>query len=62
MLIDREREFSELNGLLQSTRPGFLAVGGRRRLGKTTLLVHWVRTKGIKTTPADNLPLPATFA
>jgi len=46
MLIDRERELSELNGLLQSTRPGFLAVVGRRRLGKTTLLVHWARTSG----------------
>jgi len=46
MLVDRERELSELNGLLQSARPSLLAVVGRRRLGKTTLLVHWAQTSG----------------
>jgi AAA+ ATPase superfamily predicted ATPase len=46
MLVDRERELSELNGLLQSSRSSVLAVVGRRRLGKTTLLVHWARTSG----------------
>lgn len=44
MLVDRERELSELDELLQSARPSLLAVVGRRRLGKTTLLVHWART------------------
>jgi len=33
MLVDRERELSELNGHLQSSRPSLLAVVGRRRLG-----------------------------
>jgi hypothetical protein len=46
MLVDRERELGELNVLLQSARPSLLAVVGRRRLGKTTLLVHWARTSG----------------
>ena len=44
MLVDRERELGELNSLLQSPRSNLLAVVGRRRLGKTTLLVHWART------------------
>ena len=43
MLVDRERELDELNGLLQAPSPRLLAVTGRRRLGKTTLLVHWAR-------------------
>lgn len=46
MLVDRERELSELNALLQSARSSLLAVVGRRRLGKTTLLVHWARASG----------------
>jgi uncharacterized protein len=46
MLVDRERELGELNALLESARPTLLAVVGRRRLGKTTLLVHWARTSG----------------
>jgi uncharacterized protein len=46
MLVDRDRELSELNALLQSPRPSLLAVVGRRRLGKTTLLVHWAQTSG----------------
>ena len=46
MLVDRERELIELNVLLQSARPSLLAVVGRRRLGKTTLLVHWAQLSG----------------
>ena len=46
MLVDRERELSELNALLQSARSNLLAVVGRRRLGKTTLLVHWAQESG----------------
>jgi hypothetical protein len=45
MLIDRNRELQELNGLLHG-RSSRLIVSGRRRLGKTTLLVHWARTSG----------------
>ena len=44
MLIDRERELDELNAVLRAPSARLLAVSGRRRLGKTTLLVHWART------------------
>ena len=41
MLIDRERELDELDAVLRAPSSRLLAVSGRRRLGKTTLLVHW---------------------
>ena len=41
MLIDRERELDELNAALRHRASRLLAVCGRRRLGKTTLLLHW---------------------
>ncbi len=44
MLIDREHELNELNILLKSPSARLVAIVGRRRLGKTTLLVHWART------------------
>jgi AAA+ ATPase superfamily predicted ATPase len=44
MLVDRERELDELNALLDEPAARLLAVSGRRRLGKTTLLIHWART------------------
>ncbi len=44
MLVDRERELDELNALLKAPAARLVAVSGRRRLGKTTLLVHWART------------------
>ncbi|MCP5010671.1 MAG: ATP-binding protein [Aestuariibacter sp.] len=44
MLVDRAREMQELNNLLQSPAPRLVAVSGRRRLGKTTLLVHWAKS------------------
>jgi len=46
MLVDRKRELKELNGLLHGRSSRMVAVSGRRRLGKTTLLVHWARTSG----------------
>ncbi|MFN8489601.1 MAG: ATP-binding protein [Caldilineaceae bacterium] len=46
MLIDRERELEELNLLLAEPQAHLLAVSGRRRLGKTTLLVEWARRSG----------------
>ena len=46
MLVDRKRELKELNGLLHGRSSRLIAVSGRRRLGKTTLLVHWARTSG----------------
>jgi uncharacterized protein len=44
MLVDRERELDELNALLKKPLARLLAVSGRRRLGKTTLLTHWAQT------------------
>lgn len=44
-LVNREKELDELNRLLQQARSQaqFLMVYGRRRIGKTSLLLHWVR-------------------
>ena len=44
MLVNRERELGELNALLDTPAARLVAVSGRRRLGKTTLLIHWART------------------
>jgi len=44
MLVDRERELDELNALLDAPAARLVTVSGRRRLGKTTLLIHWART------------------
>jgi len=41
--VDRQRELHELNSLLQRDGAQFVTVYGRRRVGKTTLLLHWVR-------------------
>ncbi len=46
MLVDRASEMQELNNLLHSPVSRLVAVSGRRRLGKTTLLVHWAKTSG----------------
>ena len=43
MLFDREKELDDLNFLLNEPRTHFLTVQGRRRLGKTTLLVEWAK-------------------
>ena len=44
MLFDREAELEELNFVLDEPGSQFLIVSGRRRLGKTTLLVEWAKT------------------
>ncbi len=46
MLVDRKRELDELNRLLAMPSAQLVAVSGRRRLGKTTLLRHWAQTSG----------------
>ncbi len=46
-LIDRDHELEELNWLLQEGRAYLLAVSGRRRLGKTTLLLEWATQSGL---------------
>jgi AAA+ ATPase superfamily predicted ATPase len=40
MLVNRQRELKELNGLLHGRSSRLVAISGRRRLGKTTLLVQ----------------------
>jgi len=47
MLVDRKRELEELNWLLEEGRAHLLAVTGRRRLGKTTLLLTWAAQSGL---------------
>ena len=41
MLIDREQELEELNFVAEEAGAHLLTMSGRRRLGKTTLLVEW---------------------
>lgn len=47
MFVDRETELEALNALL--ARPGaqFAVIYGRRRVGKTTLLLEWARRSGV---------------
>ncbi len=47
--VDRQRELWELNQLLASKRGQFVVTYGRRRVGKTTLLLHWTRQGNTKT-------------
>lgn len=50
MFVDRQRELAFLHNLLQRQRPGpaqFVLLYGRRRVGKTTLLRHWVEESGL---------------
>jgi len=42
-LIDREKELEEFNLLLKEPGAHLLAVSGRRRPAKTTLLLEWAR-------------------
>lgn len=41
--FDRKSEITELNQMLTTPRSQFILVYGRRRVGKTTLLLHWAR-------------------
>lgn len=50
--LNREQELSRLDGLI-SRKSGFAAVYGRRRIGKTRLLVEWVARHGGIYTVAD---------
>lgn len=44
--IDRHRELRELNALSKRKGAQFVIVYGRRRVGKTTLLLHWAQQTG----------------
>jgi uncharacterized protein len=40
--VNRQRELRQLDAILQENRPRFVVVYGRRRIGKTRLLTHWM--------------------
>jgi len=44
--VGRQRELSELNDLLAQGGPQFILVYGRRRVGKTTLILRWAEQTG----------------
>jgi len=53
VFIDRQPELAFLNGLLERRHPGpaqLVLLYGRRRVGKTSLLRHWVDQAGIPAT------------
>ena len=50
MFVDRNEELAFLNGLFTRQQPGtaqLALVYGRRRVGKTELLLHWARNSGV---------------
>lgn len=53
MFVDREQELAFLDGILTRQHPGpaqFVLLYGRRRVGKTALLRHWVQASGVEHT------------
>ena len=44
--VGRKRELEELNRILSLRGAQFILVSGRRRVGKTTLLLHWAEGSG----------------
>ncbi len=44
--VDCQRELRELDALLEKSRSQFVVVYGRRRVGKTTLLLRWGQRSG----------------
>lgn len=44
--VDRQREFQELDEVLKESGAHLIAVYGRRRVGKTTLLLRWAEHTG----------------
>ena len=45
--VDRKSELDELNEILAQHGAQFILVYGRRRVGKTTLLLHWAERTGV---------------
>jgi AAA+ ATPase superfamily predicted ATPase len=45
--IGRQRETAELSDLVVEQKAQFLILYGRRRVGKTTLLLHWAQQSGL---------------
>ena len=53
MFVDREEELAFLDRIATRQRPGpaqLILLYGRRRIGKTELLLHWSQQSGIPTT------------
>ncbi|MCE7988303.1 MAG: ATP-binding protein [Caldilinea sp. CFX5] len=48
MFIGRTREVNELQKFADTAGAQFLILYGRRRVGKTTLLLHWVQESGLR--------------
>lgn len=47
--VDREQELAALNVILMRSGAQFVTIYGRRRVGKTTLLVEWARRSDVRT-------------
>jgi len=45
--VGRQHELAELRQLVNEPGPQFLILYGRRRVGKTTLLLHWAKESGL---------------
>ena len=53
MFVDREQELAFFNRITTRQRPGpaqLILLYGRRRIGKTELLLHWSQQSGLPTT------------
>lgn len=48
MFVDREAELAALNSISNRRSAQFVVVYGRRRVGKTTLLIEWARRSGLR--------------
>ena len=46
-IIGRDKELQELQEIYESDEPQFLAVYGRRRIGKTYLISEFFKNKGV---------------
>ncbi len=63
MFIGREKELNKLNNLFSEEEFQFAVIYGRRRVGKTTLINHFVKDKkaivftGVESNIKENLAL-----
>ena len=63
MFIGREREVAALDRLYESNKFEFAVIYGRRRVGKTALINHFIDNKeaiyfmGVESNPLIQLPL-----
>ncbi len=64
MFVDREQELKFLNDLLTRSHPGpaqLVLLYGRRRVGKSELLLHWAMQSGLKYTYWEAIKESATM-